>query len=82
MSLMALQAAVQTLGGIGFKTHGVGYYMVLTGFGILAAILVGALTIGFVRFVKRVGDMSPGQFIIFMATIALGLIIVGTLMPA
>ncbi len=82
VSLLALQAAVQTLGGIGIKAHGIGYYMVMSGFAILAVILFGALAIGVVRFVRRIGDMSPGQFIVFMATVALGLIVVGTLLPA
>lgn len=82
MSLMALQAAVQAISGLGVKASGIGYYLVVTGFGILATIIIGAALIGLVRFVKRLGDMTPGQFVVFMATLALGLIVIGTLMPS
>ena len=82
MSLATLQYAVQTFGSLGSSVHGIGYYMVLAGFAILGAILAGVAALATVRFLRRIGDMSPGQFIVFMAMVGLGLIIIGTLLPA
>ncbi|MCE4616968.1 MAG: hypothetical protein F7C32_00030 [Desulfurococcales archaeon] len=83
MGVESFAHAIQTIShfSVGSMLSSLGYYMVLAGFGILLSIFLGLVAYVVIKFIRRIGEMTPLQFILFMAAFGLGLIVVGTLLP-
>ena len=83
MAVESFAHAIQTISqfSVGSMLSSLGYYMVLAGFGILLSIFLGLAAYVVIKFFRRIGEMTPVQFILFMAAFGLGLIVVGTLLP-
>ena len=83
MGVESFAHAIQTISqfSLGSMLPSIGYYMVLAGFGILLSIFIGLAAYTVIKFVRRIGEMTPLQFIMFMTAFGLGLIVVGTLLP-
>jgi len=83
MGVESFTQAIHALSQIsmGATISNLGYYMVLAGFGILLSIFIGITVYTVVRLVRRIGEMTPTQFIMFMSAFGLGLIVIGTLLP-
>ncbi len=84
MGLENLHNAVSTLLqalSINIDTSGIGYYLALIGLLIFLAFAVGATAWVASRLVRRIADMTPGEFMRMLFIVAGILVFLGAVIP-
>ncbi len=84
MALENLYNAVSTLVhalNVQMSMEGIGYYLALIGLGIFLIFTVGIVALVITRVIKRIADMTPGEFLKTLFILAGILIFLGALIP-
>ncbi len=81
MGLDSLVEAVSIIGNALASAKGLGSILVLAGFSLILALIVGFGGWLLIRLVKKIPRMTPIEFLKFVIFFSLGLIVVGILLP-